>query len=163
MSPELLDSSGVGSSRLDAAAIAARRKMFRLIAMLAGGACCVAVAGVLMWIMLRAEEPNAELAPLRPVRQIAAKILPIAEPAPEPVAVPEPEPVAPTPPSEEIMSLVENLTVSAVYRGAQPRAIIAGRKYFPGDTVAPGVILHEITEAYLHFRDEAENVYPRRF
>ncbi len=139
-----------------------KRSKLRLVVIIAGGVCSVAVAGLFLWLLVREEEPASHLAPRRWARRTAAKVLHLAPP-PEPAPVPVAAPAALPPPSGELIRLVQSLAISAVNRGAQPRVSIAGKVYYPGDAVATGLFLHEINDDQLLFRDEAGNIYPRRF
>ncbi len=140
-----------------------RRTKLRLFVIIASGVCSVVIASLFLWLLFREEEPASHLAPRRWARRTAAKVLHIAPP-PEPTPVPvRAAPVALPPPSQEITRLVQSLALSAVNRGAQPRAFIGGKVYSPGDAVAPGLYLHEINDELVVFRDEAGVLYPRRF
>ena len=65
--------------------------------------------------------------------------------------------------SDEIFNTVKNFSVSAVKTGENARALINGKTYHAGDTVAPGITLHEIKDGLLIFTDDAGTAYPRRF
>ena len=77
-----------------------------------------------------------------------------------PAATAAPETAAP---SDEIFNTVKNFSVSAVKTGENARALINGKTYHAGDTVAPGITLHEIKDGLLIFTDDAGSAYPRRF
>ena len=81
-----------------------------------------------------------------------AKTAPAATAAPETAA-----------PSDEIFITVKNFSVAAVKTGENARALINGKTYHAGDTVAPGITLHEIKDGLLIFTDDAGSAYPRRF
>lgn len=85
-----------------------------------------------------------------------AKTAPISAPAATAAA----EPAAT---SDEIFTTVKNFSVSAVKTGENARALINGKTYHTGDTVAPGITLHEIKDGLLIFTDDAGTAYPRRF
>ena len=90
----------------------------------------------------------------KPAAASTAKGAPISAPA----AAAEP-----APPSDEIFNTVKNFSVSAVKTGENARALINGKTYHAGDTVAPGITLHEIKDGLLIFTDDAGSAYPRRF
>lgn len=44
-----------------------------------------------------------------------------------------------------------------------PRVIVAGKVYVPGEAVAEGLVLQEIHPGLIVFRDHAGALYTRRF
>lgn len=151
----------------DAAPVAPTPRLSkRLLIIATGGAIgAFVLAGLLLWMLLRQEEPvdapNWVHRARRAVPQV--KSPPVTA---EVVAAPEPLEAIPAPvslPSEEIAEAVQQLAITAVTSGAVPKAYIAGKVFVLDDLVAPGIHLDEIKDGVLIFRDEAGHRYPRRF
>lgn len=135
-----------------------------LLIAVSGGLAAFLLAGLLLWLLLRAEEPAGEDWVRRTTRRIAPKaVAPAPASQPEPAAPAAAELPAEPVPSEEIARVVQELSITAVASGSAPRAYIAGKVYYVGDEIAPGLRLAEIADGVLVFRDAAGAAYPRRF
>lgn len=84
-----------------------------------------------------------------------------AAPKPQAIVTPTAPEVASPQPSPELAERVRKLPVSAAVRGGQ-RVLIGGKVFVPGDSVAEGLVLHEVFPDLLVFRDAAGNYYQRR-
>lgn len=106
-------------------------------------------AGSAWWLMLPGEPARTE-----------------ARQAPRPVVVSTPPAMAietaPSP-SAALTEVVRTLAVSAAMAAPNPRVIVAGKVYLPGDAVAEGLVLQEIHPGLLVFCDRAGALYTRRF
>ena len=111
--------------------------------------------------------PAATTAPKTPPPAPPPAAKPALAPAPATAsaatAPPDEPPAETSAPSEEVFAEVRKLSISAATTGANAKAIIGRRVYYPGDEVAPGITLAEIKEGQLVFRDQAGHTYPRRF
>ena len=114
----------------------------------------VAAAGVSGWMLRPRQTPSA----LRPQSTAASAGAPaVAAGTP---AVPA---TAGSEPPSELVERVRQLALGAVVTGENPRVIIAGKRYAPGDEVAQGLVLQEVLPGLLVFRDHDGHVCTRRF
>jgi hypothetical protein len=72
-------------------------------------------------------------------------------------------PPAPAEPTPELQAKVRKLVVTACVAGSQPRAVIGGKVYHPGDFVTPELLLQEIRRDRLILRDAAGVTYEKHF
>ena len=142
-----------------------------------GGAIALA-AVVIAVVKLRSPKaapipPKSETVATTPAtksEQAQAQTKPATNPATA-TSVAQTTPVVPTPtpvpveikPSEETLALVRKFSVSAVMSGPSGRARIDGKTYHVGDEVLSGLILIEIKDSQLFFRDTAGATYTHRF
>ena len=75
-------------------------------------------------------------------------------------ATPEAPRAEPTP---ELQNVVMRLAMTAAMSGDNQRIVVAKHVYLLGDTVAEGLVLHEVQRGVVVFRDEAGAFYRRRF
>lgn len=127
-------------------------------------AALVLIAAVTGFWLMRGKAPEPPAA-AKPAATVATAPRPSAG---APAAVPAGQTAnqaatVPAGPSEHFFATVRQFTLSAVMAGANPRAQIDGRLYQVGDKVAPGLVLSEVRDGQLIFRDDAGNEYPRRF
>ncbi len=106
--------------------------------------------------------------PVAPPPPVAvAPAAPVVAPAP---AIPEALPaiadapaVAPPEPSPALAEKVRTLPLGAAMTAPNPRVLIGGRLFVPGDKIAEGLVLQEVLPGLLVFHDKNGAVYTRRF
>lgn len=130
------------------------------------GAAGIAVL-VVLFLILR---PSASPEPSKP----KSKATPVAAPTPAAPPVPAaPLPAVPAPapaPADlaetgfpaELESQLKALVISARRTGSEPRVVVGGKVFAPGDEVVPGAFLDSVQADKVVFRDAAKNKFERR-
>ncbi len=134
---------------------------------------CASAAGiavlVVLFLLFRPAPKPAPPAPKPPVAvaapAAAAPVAPLAAPAPAPVpkADAPPAEAAPAPGfSPDLEAQLKALVISARRTGGDPRIVVGGKVFAPGDEVVPGVVLDSVHADKVVFRDAAKNKFERR-
>ncbi|MEY2878398.1 MAG: hypothetical protein RLZZ15_778 [Verrucomicrobiota bacterium] len=144
----------------------------KLIAIIGGSVVAVALIAWLAWpAPPPPPKPAAKPAPAAPVPAPApaAKKAPVAAPAPVAVtaAVTPPAPAVPAfadgPMAFELTEQLKKLPISARRAGTDPRIVVGGKVYIPGDAVLEGVFLDAVLPDRVVFRDADGHRYEKRF
>ena len=126
------------------------------------GAAGIALLVVLFLIF----RPTAAPEPPPKAKAIAAAPAPAATPPPAAAPQPAPTPAAEAPPAEgfpaELETQLKALVISARRTGAEPRIVVGGKVFAPGDEVLPGAVLESVQADKVVFRDAAKNRFERR-
>ena len=70
---------------------------------------------------------------------------------------------APVEPSPVFAEKVRMLVLGAVMVGENPRVLIGGKRFAPGDTIVEGLVLQRVLPGLLVFQDASGAIYTRRF
>jgi hypothetical protein len=148
-----------------------RSGKLRLLVVLAG---VLLAVGILLFVKFRSHPapPPVQAKPV-PAKEAAKPAPPAAKPAAEPAKtavtppVAKPAEVAPAPvapkPAEELLAIVHKFNVSAVMSGPNGRARIDGKTYYIGDPVIADLVLVDIRDGQLFFKDTVGAIYAKRF
>lgn len=128
-----------------------------------------AAAIALLVILFLVFRPSPPPEPPKPKAKAAPAAAPAtaAPAAPAPAAPqPAPAPVAEVAPAEgfsaELEAQLKALVISARRTGAEPRIVVGGKVFAPGDEVVPGAFLDSVQADKVVFRDAAKNKIERR-
>ena len=127
-----------------------------------------AAAGIaLLVVLFLIFRPAAAPEPPPPkAKANAAAPAPAATPPPAAAPQPAPTPAAEAPPAEgfpaELETQLKALVISARRTGAEPRIVVGGKVFSPGDEVLPGAFLDSVQADKVVFRDAAKNKFERR-